>query len=95
VEVRISDTGDGISPDDLPHIFDQFFRGEKSRNRETGGAGLGLAIAKRIIEAHHGRIWANSRPGEGATFSFFLPGKPAPETETPTQFMSSSLATLR
>lgn len=78
VEAHISDTGDGISPDDLPHIFDQFFRGEKSRNRETGGAGLGLAIAKRIIEAHHGRIWATSRLGEGATFSFFLPSEPAP-----------------
>ncbi|MEW5958111.1 MAG: ATP-binding protein [Chloroflexota bacterium] len=73
VQVEVADTGEGISPEDLPRIFDQFFRGEKSRSRETGGAGLGLAIARRIIEAHHGRIWVESRVGQGARFSFVLP----------------------
>jgi signal transduction histidine kinase len=73
VQVDVTDTGEGIGPDDLPHVFDQFFRGEKSRSRETGGSGLGLAIAKRIIEAHHGEIWVASSPGAGAKFSFVLP----------------------
>lgn len=73
VQVEVSDTGEGIAPEDLPHIFEQFFRGEKSRSRETGGAGLGLAIAKRIVEAHHGRIWVESRVGQGTRFSFILP----------------------
>jgi signal transduction histidine kinase len=71
--VEVADTGEGITPEDLPHIFEQFFRSEKSRSRETGGAGLGLAIAKRIIEAHHGRIWVESQVGQGTRFSFILP----------------------
>jgi signal transduction histidine kinase len=73
VQVEVVDTGDGIAPEDLPHIFDQFFRGEKSRSRETGGAGLGLAIAKRIIEAHNGNIWVESQLDQGTCFSFVLP----------------------
>jgi signal transduction histidine kinase len=73
VQVEVADTGEGITPEDLPHIFEQFFRSEKSRSRETGGAGLGLAIAKRIIEAHHGRIWVESQVGKGTRFSFILP----------------------
>lgn len=77
VQVAVTDSGEGIASEDLPHIFDQFFRGEKSRSRETGGAGLGLAIAKRIIEAHHGRIWVESQMGQGARFSFILPLSPA------------------
>ena len=73
VQVEVADTGEGIAPEDLPHIFDQFFRGEKSRSRETGGAGLGLAIAKGIIEAHHGQIWVESQVGQGTRFRFILP----------------------
>ncbi|HXW01500.1 MAG TPA: ATP-binding protein [Anaerolineae bacterium] len=73
VQVEVADTGEGIAPEDLPHIFDQFFRGEKSRSRETGGAGLGLAIAKRIVEAHHGQIWVESQVGAGTRFRFILP----------------------
>lgn len=73
VQVEVADTGEGINPEDLPYIFDQFFRGEKSRSRETGGAGLGLAIAKRIIEAHQGKIWAESEPDRETRFNFILP----------------------
>jgi signal transduction histidine kinase len=73
VQVEIEDTGEGISPEDLPYIFEQFFRGDKSRNRGTGGAGLGLAIAKRIVEAHHGQIWVESQLDRGTRFGFILP----------------------
>jgi signal transduction histidine kinase len=70
---EIRDTGEGISARDLPHVFDRFYRGEKSRNRTTGGAGLGLAIAKGIVEAHGGRIQVESTVGQGTCFSFSLP----------------------
>ncbi|MBN1220905.1 MAG: HAMP domain-containing histidine kinase [Anaerolineae bacterium] len=73
VQVDVIDTGEGITPADVPHVFDQFFRGERSRSRETGGTGLGLAIAKRIVEAHQGRIWVDSQVGQGTQFSFVLP----------------------
>ncbi|MGH2544585.1 MAG: sensor histidine kinase [Ardenticatenaceae bacterium] len=73
IEVAIIDSGEGIKEEDLPHIFDQFYRGEKSRSRSTGGSGLGLAIAKRIIEAHHGHITADSRPGAGTRIVFTVP----------------------
>jgi signal transduction histidine kinase len=73
VQVDVTDTGEGVVPQDIPHLFDQFFRGERSRSRETGGSGLGLTIARRIVEAHQGRIWVESQPGQGARFSFVLP----------------------
>ena len=76
VLVEVSDSGEGIRPDDLPHVFEQFFRGEKSRSRTTGGAGLGLAIAKAIVEAHGGQIRVESKPGQGARFTFILPQAP-------------------
>jgi signal transduction histidine kinase len=72
IEVRIRDTGEGIQAKDLPHIFESFYRGEKSRSRKTGGAGLGLAISKGIIQAHGGKIWVESTPGEGTSFIFRL-----------------------
>ncbi len=72
VRVDVRDTGEGILPADLPHIFERFYRGEKSRSRATGGAGLGLAIAKGIIEAHGGHVWVQSQVGKGSTFSFTL-----------------------
>jgi signal transduction histidine kinase len=73
VTISVADTGEGISAEDLPHVFDRFYRGEKSRSRTTGGAGLGLAIARGIVEAHGGRIWIESERGRGTTVSFSLP----------------------
>jgi two-component system sensor histidine kinase BaeS len=73
VYLTVVDTGEGINADDLPHIFERFFRGEKSRNRGMGGAGLGLAIARGIVRAHGGSITAESQPGEGTTFRIILP----------------------
>ncbi len=75
VRVIVEDSGEGISPMDLPHVFDRFYRGEKSRNQATGGSGLGLAIAKGIVEAHGGQIEVESTPGKGARFYFDLPKK--------------------
>lgn len=73
VEVTVSDTGEGIRADDLPHIFERFYRGEKSRNRVTGGAGLGLAIARGIVQAHGGDIWVESEISKGTQFTFRIP----------------------
>jgi signal transduction histidine kinase len=73
VAVSVEDSGSGIAPEDLPHIFDQFYRGERSRSRESGGAGLGLAIARGLVEAHGGRITVESQPGQGSRFTFTLP----------------------
>jgi signal transduction histidine kinase len=72
-EVTISDTGEGIREDDLHQIFERFFRGEKSRNRGTGGAGLGLAIARGIVRAHGGDIKVESQIGKGTQFTFHIP----------------------
>ncbi len=73
VQVAIQDSGPGFDPQDLPRIFEQFYRGELARSRATGGAGLGLAIARGIVEAHNGRIWAENPPGGGALVGFVLP----------------------
>ncbi|MFN8498388.1 MAG: ATP-binding protein [Anaerolineae bacterium] len=71
--VDVADSGEGIAPADLPHVFDSFYRAEKSRSADYGGAGLGLAIARSIVEAHGGRIWVESQVGHGTRFSFTLP----------------------
>jgi len=71
--LTISDSGPGIAPEDLPHIFAPFYRGESSRNRATGGAGLGLAIAQRIIRAHGGALTAANAPHGGAIFTATAP----------------------
>jgi signal transduction histidine kinase len=73
IQVDVADTGEGIAEVDLPSVFDRFYRGEKSRSRDSGGAGLGLAIARGLVEAQGGRIWARSTKGEGSVFSFTLP----------------------
>jgi signal transduction histidine kinase len=73
VEVCVSDTGEGIRAEDLPHVFESFYRGEKSRSRSTGGAGLGLAISRGIVQAHGGEINVQSETGRGSQFTFTLP----------------------
>jgi two-component system, OmpR family, sensor histidine kinase BaeS len=69
VEVNVWDTGIGIQPDDLPRIFERFYRGDKSRNRKTGGSGVGLAIVKAIVDAHGGSIHVSSTVGIGSRFT--------------------------
>ncbi len=73
VEAWVSDTGPGIAPEELPHIFERFWRSEKSLSRQTGGSGIGLALVKQLIEAHGGRVSAESTPGQGAMFRVVLP----------------------
>lgn len=72
--VEVEDTGAGISPEHLSHIFERFYRVDKSRSRAGGGSGIGLTIARHLVTAHGGRIWATSPgPGQGSTFTFSLP----------------------
>ena len=71
--ISVSDTGTGISPDDLPHVFDRFYRVDPSRNRGTGGAGLGLTIVKRLVEAHGGQVEVTSVFGSETTFTVHIP----------------------
>ncbi|HEX3108958.1 MAG TPA: ATP-binding protein [Thermoanaerobaculia bacterium] len=73
VVIRVIDNGIGIAADQLPHIFDRFYRVDPSRARATGGAGLGLSIVKQLVLAHGGRVWAESTPGVGTTVAFTLP----------------------
>ena len=73
IQVSVSDTGIGISQEDIPHIFDDFYRAENAMIMEKSGTGLGLAIVKKIVEAHGGRIWVESRIGKGSIFIFTIP----------------------
>ena len=73
VRIDVADTGIGISAEDLPRVFERFYRADSSRSRATGGAGIGLSIAKAIVEAHGGSIRARSEPGKGSEFSIILP----------------------
>ena len=73
VNIRVSDTGQGISPEALPHIFDRFYRADPSRQQAEGETGLGLAIARSLVEAHGGAIVADSAPSKGTTFTITLP----------------------
>ncbi|GAB1640160.1 sensor histidine kinase [Krasilnikovia sp. MM14-A1259] len=71
--ISVTDTGPGIAPEDLPHVFDRFWRADKSRSRATGGSGLGLAIARNLARAHGGDLTVHSTPGQGSTFTLRLP----------------------
>nr|MBA3364004.1 HAMP domain-containing protein [Actinomycetota bacterium] len=73
VEVVVSDTGAGIPPEHLPRLFERFYRADPARAREDGGTGIGLAIARSVVEAHGGQIRAESEPGRGSVFTFDLP----------------------
>lgn len=75
IMIEVADSGSGIPEDDLPFVFERFYKADKARTRGKAGTGLGLAIAKNIIEAHRGRISVQSKVGHGTTFSFFLPRK--------------------
>jgi two-component system OmpR family sensor kinase/two-component system sensor histidine kinase BaeS len=85
VRFIVEDTGQGIAADELPHVFERFWRADRSRSRDQGGSGLGLAIAKQLIEAHGGQIGVASRIGAGSQFWFRLPA-----AETPVPFSSSA-----
>ncbi len=74
IQIAVSDDGPGISPEHLPHIFERFYRVDRARSRELGGAGLGLPIARELARAHGGDITVHSVPGEGSTFTVHLPG---------------------
>jgi hypothetical protein len=71
--IAVTDTGIGIAPEDVRHVFERFWRAEKSRNQNTGGTGIGLAISQRLIELQGGQIQVESELGKGSTFRFWLP----------------------
>jgi signal transduction histidine kinase len=76
VQVSVLDNGEGIPPAELPHVFERFYRADRARSREAGGTGLGLTIARSLVQAHGGRMWAESPPqaeGQGSVFTFALP----------------------
>ncbi len=76
--LEVSDTGIGIAEEDLPRVFSRFWRGEKSRSRATGGAGIGLSIVKELARAHGGQVEVDSAPGEGSVFRVVIPASAAP-----------------
>jgi signal transduction histidine kinase len=78
LEIRVQDSGPGIAQAEMERVFERFYRSDPSRQRNAGGSGLGLAIAKSIVEKHNGRIWAESKPGEGATIVIHMPITGAP-----------------
>lgn len=71
--IKVSDTGIGILPEDLPHIFERFYRADRTRSRDRGGSGLGLTIVQNIIQENQGSIEVESTPGRGSTFTLKLP----------------------
>lgn len=79
LKVSIEDNGPGISPEDLPYVFDHFYRGDKSRDRKSGGSGIGLAIVKQLVENHGGQVTVESILGMGSIFNVLLPVASAPK----------------
>lgn len=90
LQMSVEDTGQGISPEDLPHVFDRFYRGDLSRARATGNTGLGLSIARAIVQGHGGSISAQSSPGQGACFTIMLPMTKAQPTSEQERVLAES-----
>jgi signal transduction histidine kinase len=78
VVIQVVDNGEGIAPEDVSRLFTPFFRADRSRARATGGVGLGLALSRRIVEAHGGTLVADSAPGRGTTMTITLPSHAVP-----------------
>lgn len=95
VQFKVTDTGLGIPPEALPHVFQKFFHADQSLTRPYGGMGLGLAYCKEVVEAHGGRIWIESKgQGKGTLVSFLLPGAPAGEWEKESPLAGTSPRTV-
>ncbi len=92
VRLQIEDTGSGIAAEDLPHVFDRFYRADRSRSRRGGGAGLGLAIARQFVAAHEGEIQVESRVGQGSLFTVLLPAALLRPTDAPREPSAPTLA---
>ncbi len=92
--IRVSDTGIGIDDDDLPHVFDEFYRSRRAREFAPEGTGLGLSIARAVVEAHGGQIGVDSIPGQGTTFTVTLPAlsDTSPQSAAPSEDSQVSLA---
>lgn len=76
LQAKVQDSGAGIAAEHLPNVFEHFYRADRARSRKNGGSGIGLAVVKQLVEAHGGRVWAESPPGEGVTFGLVLPATP-------------------
>jgi two-component system phosphate regulon sensor histidine kinase PhoR len=83
IQAEVSDTGCGISEEELPKLFQEFFRSADPINSTIRGTGLGLSLVKRIVEAHHGKIWVTSKKGIGSTFYINLPTSPKAQAHAP------------
>jgi two-component system phosphate regulon sensor histidine kinase PhoR len=90
-EVFVRDTGIGIPAEDLPRLFERFYRVDKARSRELGGTGLGLSIVKHLVAAHNGTVWVESVAQQGSTFYFTLP---ADESALPRPELNPEFITL-
>ncbi|KPV49578.1 histidine kinase, partial [Kouleothrix aurantiaca] len=89
--LSVADTGVGIGPEHLAHVFERFYRADRARTRNRGGAGLGLPIVKWIVDAHGGQVRVASEPGVGSRFTIELPLAPAIEAEPALQFLQPAL----
>jgi len=93
VEIEVTDSGEGISSDELPYIFDKFYRGKSSEIRRNQGTGIGLTLTKGLVEIHHGNIRADSIPGIETRFAFILPIDPGAYEEK--DVLPESVGTLK